>query len=141
MIGITILTKVCGSCGIEKPISEFYERKDAKCGVRSRCKLCLLRQNEENRKKRRRTIVGYLKLTYSNIKHRCKNPGDKAYKYYGGRGIECRFESVDEFIEYVMNKLNVDPRNLDIDRTNNDGHYEPGNIRFITHKENMNNRG
>ena len=37
-------------------------------------------------------------------------------------------------------ELKVDPRGLEIDRINNDGHYEPGNIRFVTRKENLANR-
>ena len=41
---------------------------------------------------------------------------------------------------YVIDELRVDPRGLQIDRIDNDGHYEKGNIRFVTCVENNNNR-
>lgn len=43
-------------------------------------------------------------------------------------------------MNYVVDILKVDPRGFDIDRIDNNGHYEKGNIRFVTHKENCNNR-
>jgi hypothetical protein len=70
---------------------------------------------------------------FSNVNSRCNNPRDISYKWYGGRGIKCKFKSVDEFVSYVVN-------NLQIDRIDNNGHYERGNIRLTTAKENSNNR-
>lgn len=86
------------------------------------------------------TIIGYLQSVFKNIKIRCDNPKWVAYKNYGGRGIKCLFENSDKFVNYVVNELQIDPRGLDIDRIDNDGNYEPGNIRFISHKENCSNR-
>lgn len=87
------------------------------------------------------TVNGHLRHIFSNMRQRCENPAHRGYNRYGGRGIKCLFASAEELIDYVVNTLKVDPRGLDCDRTDNDGHYEPGNIRFITHKENCNNRG
>ena len=68
----------------------------------------------------------------NHMKQRCDNPDNSKFKHYGGRGIECRFESNQEFVDYVINELKVDPRGLEIHRINNDGHYEKGNIEFLT---------
>jgi hypothetical protein len=73
---------------------------------------------------------------YSNIRKRCNNPATHNYNRYGGRGIKCLFKTREEFIDYVIKELQIDPRNLTIDRIDNDKHYEPGNIQFITLREN-----
>lgn len=93
----------------------------------------------ECQRKYRQTIIGHLRCCFSRIKQRCNNPKNPYYKNYGKRGIKCLFENADGFVEYVINVLRIDPRSLDIDRIDNNGHYEKGNIRFVTHKENCNN--
>lgn len=70
-------------------------------------------------------------------KYRCENPKNAAYPYYGGRGIQFRFESFQQFYD------EVGPRPSDkhsLDRIDNDGHYEPGNIRWVTKKEQTKNQ-
>ncbi len=47
---------------------------------------------------------------------------------------------IDEFRDYVTGVLGVDPRGLQCDRIDNEGHYERGNIRFVTAKENSHSR-
>ncbi len=86
------------------------------------------------------TIVGHLRSVFNNMGQRCNNPSNKYYKDYGGRGIQNKFKSLGDFRDYIINELKVDPRGLQIDRIDNDGHYEEGNIRFVTAKENCNNR-
>ena len=97
-------------------------------------------EQAERYKEYHHTINGYLRYRFSNMKQRCNNPKVRNYKDYGGRGIKVKFASVNEFIDYVVNELKVDPRGFEIDRIDNNGHYEPGNIRFVTCKINNNNR-
>ena len=143
----------CTVCEIEYPLDYFSPNKYHKDGLQSRCKKCnreyqqKYRQTEHGKnvrkkqpRKYRKTINGRLRIMYSNIKQRCNNSKNKRYKDYGGRGIENRFKSPDGFVDYVVNILKVNPIGLQIDRINNDGHYEKGNIRFVTAKENSNNR-
>ena len=130
--------KRCGKCKTLKPKSEFYNRGD-KDGLRSKCKQCFKDDCAHRKVEERKTLSGYLRLLYDNIKHRCESPKNKQYRDYGGRGIECLFTR-EEFYDYVLNIMQADPRGLDIDRIDNNGHYEPGNIRFVTHKENCSNR-
>ncbi len=104
------------------------------------------REEELRRKKKKyNTINGYLRVVFNNINQRCGNPKTHNYSRYGGRGIKCLFESVDRFIEYIMDGLGITNieqiKGLEIDRINNNGHYEKGNIRFVTAKENCSNRG
>lgn len=144
-----MINKICPNCNQSLPISNFGGCK--RDGVQSFCKKCktikakeyyeknpqkVLRRNN----KYRRTIRGILVSRFADMKRRCENPNHRAYKDYGGRGIKCLFESSDDFVTYVVNKLQVDPYGLEIDRIDNDGHYEPGNLRLIPHVENMSNR-
>lgn len=71
---------------------------------------------------------------------RCNNPKAAAFERYGGRGIEFRFKSVNDAAHWVALNLGVpDDRTMQLDRMNNAGHYEPGNLRWSTAAGNMNN--
>lgn len=141
--------KSCPRCKHVLPIRCFGTSK--RDGIQSYCKTCKAEKAKEYYKKNpqkvlqradkyRQTIRGILVNRYSDMKRRCSNPKHKFYKYYGGRGIKCLFKSSKEFVDYVISILKVDPRDLDIDRIDNDGNYEPGNIQFVTHRENQKNR-
>lgn len=69
---------------------------------------------------------------------RCHNARDVAFGRYGGRGITVcdRWRSsLENFISDMGNR----PPDMDIDRIDNNGNYEPGNCRWVTHKENCRN--
>lgn len=66
---------------------------------------------------------------------RCTNPKDGVYRHYGGRGITVYRPWVENrrlFVEYLFTLSGHDDRSLVLDRINNDGNYEPGNLRFAT---------
>ena len=73
---------------------------------------------------------------WKGIKNRCCNPADKAYNDYGGRGISISEEFLDvkKFVAYVES-LSRKKDQTTIDRINNDGNYERGNIRWANYKE------
>ena len=74
---------------------------------------------------------------YQRAKSRCQNPAKDCYYNYGQRGIEFRFASFEEFWAC----LGPRPTALhSLDRVDNDGHYEPSNVRWATKKEQQRNR-
>jgi hypothetical protein len=71
---------------------------------------------------------------------RCTNPNDPSYRNYGGRGIHVYPEWLDDyaaFLEHVGRRPT--PRHS-LDRINNEGHYEPGNLRWATLRQQARNR-
>lgn len=160
-----MIVKQCSKCKERKSFSEFYKDKRRKDDLRSCCKKCYgdrtqkyyqankdkyaeylrkYRQTHrieylENARKYRKTIIGCLRKRFTQIKQRCGNPKNKSYENYGGREIKCLFKDVNEFIDYVVNELQINPYELHIDRIDNDGNYEKGNIRFVTQAENNKN--
>lgn len=42
--------------------------------------------------------------------------------------------------EWIIENLGCPPPGMSIDRINNDGHYEPGNLQWATRKEQANNK-
>lgn len=72
---------------------------------------------------------------------RCTNPNDPDYKNYGGRGIcvcdEWRNDRR-KFVEFALAK--GWKKGLQMDRENNDGNYDPSNVRFVEPKVNARNR-
>lgn len=70
---------------------------------------------------------------------RCKNPKVRAFKWYGAKGIRVckRWHKFENFLA-DMGELPT-PKHT-IDRINTRGDYEPGNCRYVTMKEQANNR-
>lgn len=70
---------------------------------------------------------------------RCNNPNSRSYERYGARGIEFRFASANEAAHWIAANLGVPSRALQLNRKDNAGHYEPGNLRWVTAVANQNN--
>lgn len=72
------------------------------------------------------------------MRGRCRNPNAAGYATHGGRGISvCKqWESFEQFAEDV----GIRPSSLhSLDRINNDGNYEPGNVRWATEAQQQRN--
>ena len=78
---------------------------------------------------------------WAGMKNRCNNPNVPSYADYGGRGIIVCDEwkdSYETFRDWANANGYID--SLTIDRIDVDGDYEPSNCRWVTPKEQSNNR-
>lgn len=73
---------------------------------------------------------------YHDAKYRCINPKHKSYVKYGGRGIQFKFNSFDEWLDYMGPR----PVGYEMDRIDNDGHYQIGNLRWIDYSTQQKNK-
>lgn len=68
------------------------------------------------------------------MKQRCLNPENPNYKSYGARGISIHPAWVDSFADFIgdVGPAPGEGRHISLDRIDNDGNYEPGNVRWVT---------
>jgi hypothetical protein len=86
----------------------------------------------------------YLKGTWGQMLRRCENPKEKQYAGYGGRGIKVcdRWHDFRLFVEDIELELGPRPEGrtvhgwpeFTLDRIDNDGNYEPGNLQWASRK-------
>ena len=75
--------------------------------------------------------------SWHKMRQRCNNPKATQWKWYGARGIRVcdRWNDPDfGFVRFVED-MGERPAGHTLDRINTDGHYEPGNCRWATHKQ------
>lgn len=104
---------------------------------------CFRREASSERNKTHGKKNSRIYRTWRNMKTRCFNHNHEHYKDYGGRGITVCKEwqnSFEAFLEYVSNLPHFGEPGYSLDRINNDGNYEPGNVRWATAKEQRNNQ-
>lgn len=77
---------------------------------------------------------------WESMKRRCVSPKVERYSSYGGRGISVceEWQRFEPFFEWAIENGYQD--GLSIDRIDVDGNYEPVNCRWVTLKEQSNNK-
>jgi len=81
--------------------------------------------------------------SWKNAKARCYRKNHPRYPLYGGRGITMADYWVKDyrrFYNYVISLPGYGIKGLSIDRKDNNGNYEEGNLRWATQSEQVNNR-
>lgn len=75
---------------------------------------------------------------WTNMRSRCLQPNNRAWKHYGGRGITIAWTSFTEFREWALSAGYE--TGLQLDRVDNDGPYSAENCRWATHQQQARNR-
>ena len=104
---------------------------------------CLFKGKTIQRNVKHNLYSHSLYKTWEGIIQRTTNPQHKSYKNYGARKIKIYdlwLKDLVGFIKYCKTLPNWDDPNLSIDRIDNNGNYEPGNLRFVTRSEQNSNR-
>jgi hypothetical protein len=79
---------------------------------------------------------------YRSMLNRCLSPKNDHFKHYGERGITVcdRWQGRDGYRNFIEDIGDRPSRKHTIDRfPNNDGNYEPGNVRWAVKKQQMRN--
>ena len=94
----------------------------------------------QNCSQRPKLIPMWLEQRLTAAKGRCENPNDRQYHLYGGRGIRFCFPSVIQAGIWILKNVPNVRQEYEMDRIDNNGHYAPGNIRFVPREKNLGNR-
>ena len=125
--------KECTKCFLDRPLSEFYFRKDSN-SYRNECKECVININQNFKY----NIVPWRKHFYS-ARRRCNNPKDSHYYLYGARNIKFLLtkEQIKELWFRDKAWLLEKPS---IERINVNSNYEITNCKFIELNEQSKNQ-
>jgi hypothetical protein len=113
-------------CGTKKLVNNKYIHKAKSCGclrLEGLSKTYGMSSSSEYR-------------SFTAAKSRCIYPTNIAYANYGGRGIRFLFTSFEQFFKEVGPK----PKGTTLERKNNNGNYEPGNVCWATPREQAANK-
>src|SRR5258708_424178 len=73
---------------------------------------------------------------YISAKDRCTNPNSQRWYTHGARGIKFLFKSFKEFYA----ELGPKPERYSLERADNNGNYETGNVKWATRSEQQKNK-
>jgi hypothetical protein len=76
-------------------------------------------------------------VAFHSAKARCSNPKHRDFARYGGRGVKFFFIDFQQFYQELGPRPSPDHS---VDRKDNLGNYEPGNVRWATKSEQERNK-
>ena len=136
-------THSCRSCALSKRMQR--ETQDPSWAIRQTA-MCA-RASEAARRKSEAAAAALgmdprahraLSQRLQSAKSRCSPEG--GLPDYAGRGIEFRFDSTASAVQWVVANLGLPAEGQSIDRIDNDGHYEPSNLRWADRTTQNNNK-
>lgn len=131
------------SCGNEKVLigSELFHGRTTSCGCYRRERIAKAMYGLKHGAATAQSDHRY--QAWGGIRQRCLNPADKCWHHYGGRGIKMHEAWQNDpvaFITWLDEHLGPRPEGYSIDRIDNDGHYEPGNLRWASASQQRRNQ-
>lgn len=118
-------------CGTEREVRQdaLRQQKSKSCGCSRRI------TNDEGERKSTHPLFS----TYRGMTRRCTSPDRGSAKYYHNRGIKVCDRWMESFWNFVED-MGERPKDMTLDRINPNGDYEPGNCRWATGLEQVQNR-
>lgn len=124
-------------CGKELPIRADQLGKIHSCGCIKKITSAMNAEKIHKHKQSGTRLYGI----WQGMLGRCRNPNDRRYHRYGGRGITVCEEWTAGFEAFQSWACaNGYDEHLTIDRIDNDGNYEPDNCRWVDNRAQSRNR-
>ncbi len=118
----------CGGREITVPGNSLSKGNTRSCG-------CLSRESTADRSRIHGLHGHPLYKVWQGMITRCHSPNHKAFARYGARGITVCPRWRGSFEAFYQDVSDGYAPGLQLDRIDNDGNYEPGNVRWATDKE------
>ena len=124
-------------CGKERVIDSYNLR----AGRTKSCRRCSAAIVGATVHKKHGLSKSKVYRAWQSMKTRCYNKNaERCYKYHGAREIKVWDGWINDFEAFYAHIGEPPTPNHTVDRMKNDGHYEPGNVRWATQAEQMSNR-
>lgn len=127
-------------CGVERIVSSQGLRRSSttSCGCAKAQAIGVKKTIHGHSPKRGKSRVYRI---WRHMIRRCHSPNEHNFRFYGGRGISVCERWRTSFVNFLTDMGEPPTPKHSIDRTNNNGNYEPGNCQWETQgRQNRNRR-